>query len=68
VRPGDDLWSIAAATVAAAQGPAGRDQPPTAGEIATYWGRVLSSNRARLPDPDNPNLIFPGDRIELPPP
>jgi hypothetical protein len=57
VRPGDNLWSIAAAATGAG------------GESATaaYWVRLIEANRSRLPYPDDPNLIFAGDRIVLPP-
>lgn len=61
VGPGDSLWSIAEATVRARQ-PA-RDGRAVAG----YWLRVVEVNRPRLPVPGDPNLIFPGDRVVLPP-
>jgi hypothetical protein len=62
VGPGDCLWSIAEATLAAARG-----RPPTTQEVAPYWLRLIEANRARLPDPDNPSLIFPGEVLDLPP-
>jgi nucleoid-associated protein YgaU len=55
VRPGDSLWSIAAA-----------DLPPTAGDgaVAAHWRRIYDLNRVVIgPDPD---LIHPGQRLELP--
>lgn len=58
VAPGDHLWAIAEAAVARAQG-----RPPTDAEIAPYWRAVLAAN-PQLADPD---LIFPGDLIHLPP-
>jgi len=63
VRPGDDLWSIAEATLARAWG-----HPPADADLARYWWRVVQTNRADLPEPANPSLLFPGDRIAIPPP
>ncbi len=61
VRPGDDLWSIAARTIQLRLG-----RPPERGEIAAYWLEVISANHNRLPRPDDPSLLYPGDLIELP--
>jgi nucleoid-associated protein YgaU len=60
VRAGDSLWSIAAQT-AHAHGVAGQ------AAVGAYWWRVVTANRAHLPDPDNPDLLFPGDLVRLPP-
>jgi hypothetical protein len=62
VRPGDDLWSIAAASLTAVWG-----RPPVLEELGPYWWRVVEVNRPHLPNPANPNLLFPGDRVILPP-
>lgn len=62
VQPGDHLWGLAAKAV---QGDLGR--PPTEAEVATYWRRVVAANRDRLVDPDNPDLILPGQEMVLPP-
>jgi hypothetical protein len=62
VRPGDDLWSIAARTLEAAW-----RKTPSDPQIARYWQRLIESNRARLPDPADPSLLFPADVIFLPP-
>lgn len=40
---------------------------PSTREIAPYWLRLIEANRSALPDPDNPSLIFAGERIALPP-
>jgi resuscitation-promoting factor RpfA len=56
ITPGDHLWSIAAAHLGAV----------TAAEIAPYWRRVVEHNRSRLRSGD-PNLVYPGEIIELPP-
>ena len=61
VVAGDHLWSIAADHLA-------RNRPDSPGEseIARYWRRVIDANRDRLRSGD-PDLIFPGELIELPP-
>jgi hypothetical protein len=56
VRPGDNLWLIARRA-------AGSDRPD---EIAPYWRAVIAANLATLRSHD-PNLIFPGERLVLPP-
>jgi nucleoid-associated protein YgaU len=58
VRPGDHLWSIAEAEVALASGGA-TDQDA----IQRHWHRILLAN-SQVEDPD---LLFPGDVITLPP-
>lgn len=62
VAPGDHLWHIAEATLAEAWGRA-----PTDDEVAPFWARVVEVNRARLVDPDDPDLIHPGQRMRVPP-
>ena len=42
--------------------------PPADREIGPYWLAVIAANQDRLPDPGNPNLLFPGDVIVLPHP
>ncbi len=61
VRPGDDLWSIAAQTMQLRLG-----RQPDRAEIASYWLAMIAANRNRLPHPDDPSLLYPGDLIELP--
>lgn len=64
VEPGDHLWSIAATHLAeGSPGDAAQLDPE---EIAARWREVVADNRARLRSGD-PDLIFPGERIELPP-
>jgi hypothetical protein len=62
VRPGDDLWSIASAHLTRARG-----EPPALAELARYWWQVVQMNRAGLPNPEDPNLLLPGDRVTMPP-
>lgn len=62
VRPGESFWSIAAAALASVNGTA-----PPAYEVARYWLEVVASNLSRLPPPHDPNLIYPGQVLRLPP-
>ena len=62
VVSGDSLWSIAKATLAAAWGRA-----PSDAEVTGYWRELIEANRGALDDPDNPDMIFPGQRFRLPP-
>jgi nucleoid-associated protein YgaU len=39
---------------------------PTNREVAEYWHRVIEANRDRLRSGD-PDLIYPGEEIILPP-
>jgi nucleoid-associated protein YgaU len=56
VAAGDNLWLIAGRAV-------GSDRPSA---IAPYWRALIAANLASLRS-GNPNLIFPGERIVLPP-
>lgn len=53
VVAGENLWSISADHMGGA-------------DIAPYWRRVVEANRHSLRS-GNPNLIFPGESISLPP-
>ncbi len=57
VVPGDNLWTIAAAHLHA---------HGSSSDVATYWRQVIAANRATLRSGD-PNLIFPGEIVTLPP-
>lgn len=59
VQPGDHLWSMAERALGerAGQGDA---------EVARYWLRLIEANANRLADPDNPDLIFPGQVLVVP--
>ena len=75
IRPGDDFWSIAEAVVAGAGASGGAHSgagmsdavPPPPRAVAAYWSRLVAANRDRLPVPGDPNLLFAGDVIVLPP-
>lgn len=57
VRPGEHFWSIAEQVVAER----GLDS-----DVATYWNALVEANRAILIDPDNPDLLHPGQVLRLP--
>lgn len=59
VRPGDSLWRIAEGTLADRHGGV-----PLGAEIARFWPRIYETNRALIGA--NPNLIFPGQHLEIP--
>ena len=61
VAPGDHLWRIAEETLA------DHGTAPSPDEVATYWRTLCETNHDRLVDPDNPDLIMPGQQIALPP-
>lgn len=62
VRPGDHLWSIAESTLRA-RGARKMDER----RVRSYWRKLIAVNRSRLADPDNPDLILPGQVFRLPP-
>jgi hypothetical protein len=61
VEPGDSLWSIAEEVVTPADGTS-----PAERTVARYWQRLVAANRANLVDPDNPDLLVPGQQLVLP--
>jgi hypothetical protein len=63
VQRGDHLWSIAESHLGDVLG-----RPPTDAEITPYWRVLIDHNRSRLSDADEPDMIFPGQVFELPPP
>jgi hypothetical protein len=63
VRPGDHLWSVAAAVLQEAWG-----APASDAEVAPYWQRLVEANRAGLADPANPDLLYPGQVVTVPAP
>jgi nucleoid-associated protein YgaU/DNA-binding SARP family transcriptional activator len=62
VTRGDNFWKIAQATLTSAWG-----RPPSDDETAPYWRQLVAANRDRLAPPYDPDLIYPGQRFELPP-
>jgi len=59
VEPGDSLWRIAA-FVLGSDG----DGDPSNADIARFWPAIYAANRALIGD--NPNQIFPGQRLLIP--
>jgi hypothetical protein len=64
VVAGEHLWGIARDHLGAAHGVSSAEVP--AGDVVPYWREVIAANRARIRSGD-PDLIFPGERILLPP-
>lgn len=62
VKPGENLWSIAAAHLAEVRG-----ERPAPREVTPYWQSLIDTNRSTLPDPDNPDLLYRGIELQLPP-
>lgn len=62
VHPGDSFWSIARSTLEASWG-----GPPSDTQVVRYWEQLIDANRDRLADPANPDLIFDGQALFLPP-
>ena len=63
VAVGDSFWSIAEQLVLNHLGRAPDDD-----EVLEPWLALIDANRDRLLDPDNPDLIYPGQVLRPPPP
>jgi hypothetical protein len=61
VQRGESFWSIAAEHLADVNG-----RPVNEREVGSYWRRVVELNRSRLVNPDDADLLFTGQEIELP--
>ncbi len=61
VQVGDHLWSIAEHVVSSA----GATEPDEA-TVAAFWRVLIDLNRDRLVEPDDPDLILPGQELVLP--
>jgi nucleoid-associated protein YgaU len=61
VHQGDHLWGIAAARVRLSLG-----AEPAPEQIRPYWTALIEANRDRLLDPDDPDLLMPGQELVLP--
>lgn len=62
VEPGDNLWAI---TEAALQSGSQSNIPPA--EVIEPWLELIEANRSNLVDPQNPDLIYPEQTLDLPP-
>jgi nucleoid-associated protein YgaU len=63
VEPGDSLWAIAEEVTRRPDG-----SSPGERAVSRYWQRLIGANRHDLIDPDNPDLLVPGQRLVVPPP
>ncbi len=63
VRPGDHFWAVAERVLTDAWGRAPADP-----EVDPYWRALVKANQARLRDPHNPDLLFTGQTLAVPPP
>ena len=61
VVEGDHLWAIAERHLRDHRG-----HPVDDAEVAAYWVRLVEANRGRLVDPEDPDLVLPGQRFVLP--
>jgi nucleoid-associated protein YgaU len=61
VEPGDHLWKISASHLEEVL-----ERPAELAEIDPYWRVVIETNRELLSS-GNPDLIYPGEVITLPP-
>ncbi len=62
VAAGDSLWSLAADELRDRLG-----DEPSLRALDAYWRQVVAANRDRLVDPSNPDLLYPGQAVVLPP-
>ncbi|MGI9607832.1 MAG: LysM peptidoglycan-binding domain-containing protein [Acidimicrobiales bacterium] len=62
VMPGDHFWSIAEETLETSWGRGDL----TDREIAGYWQTLIDANLDQLVEPDNPDLLLPGQVLTLP--
>jgi hypothetical protein len=63
VAHGDHLWRIAERVLTDTWG-----RSPSDREIDPYWRQVIAANRSRLADPENADLLFPGQLLAVPEP
>jgi hypothetical protein len=59
VKGGDNLWDISTGVLSSSLG-----HPPTDQQVATYTTALIAANKSQLADPD---LIYPGQSLVLPP-
>ncbi|MCP3937898.1 MAG: LysM peptidoglycan-binding domain-containing protein [Actinomycetia bacterium] len=57
VQTGDNFWNIAERTAPA---------DATLQQVAQHWLQIIETNRDALPQPGNPDLIYPGMPLNIP--
>lgn len=62
IEPGQHLWSIASQLVGEHLGRQALDD-----EVDPYWRRLVAANQHRLAVRDVPDLVYPGQVLEVPP-
>ena len=62
VEQGEHFWSIAETTLEDT-----RSASPSEGEVASYWRKLIEANQDRLLPPHDPDLIYPGQSLAIPP-
>ena len=62
VAAGDNFWTIAESVLEAETG-----GPVSDGEIHGYWLDLIDANADQLVEPGNPDLIVPGQLLDVPP-
>lgn len=62
VETGDHFWGIALEVLGDSWG-----RTPGDHEVGPYWSELIEANRHRLVAPENPDLIYPGQVMTLPP-
>lgn len=63
VQPGQHFWAVAEKVLASAW-----QRAPSDAEIDPYWRHLVETNRPILRDPANPDLLYPGQVLTVPPP
>ena len=61
VQPGQSFWTIATGLVQQRL-----RTPPTPAQVGPFWLDLIAANAARLPEPGNPDLMYPGQMLVVP--
>ena len=61
VAPGDSFWTVALRLTSARLG-----RPASDSEVLEPWLALIDANRDRLTDPEDPDLLLPGQVLRLP--
>lgn len=62
IAPGQNLWLVAAATLAQHW-----QATPSDAEVERYWRQLIAANTSRFAHPGAPDLVFAGQVFALPP-